>query len=500
MNQEESANELLNSAMASYNKGDLARAGVLANRVFQMEPANGGASYLLAMVASRHGRLELAVKFFRNAIRLKPGQPYFHFHLAEALVRMEQMVEAENHYMTAIRFQPGFAAAHVNLGNLRFNQGRHLEAVGCYEQAVHLDPGQTVALYNLGVISQEYGKHEQALEFFQQALTTTPDSAKLHTARAFSLLMLERFEEGWREYAWRWKMDDMSPRVCPAPRWQGDDIAGKRLYVYTEQGFGDALMFSRYLPELRQRGVTVLLECKPELLRLFRDSGLADRVVARKPGDDSPPPFDYDRHLPLLDLPALFNTTLATIPKTIPYLHPDPALMEKWSQRLGSRRQSPPELRVGISWSGNPEAAANRNRACTLADLRPLLSVPGVVFYSVQKGPPARELTGLADNPGIENLDPELTDFAESAALLCNLDLLISTDTAVVHLAGALGVETWTLLHTASEWRWLMSRTDSPWYPGMRLFRQSRPGDWRGVVETVATALKIRAATKERVT
>ncbi len=494
MNQTESPKQILNRAMVSFQEGDLATAGVLAGQVFQVEPGNGGASFLLAMAASHSNRMEFAAKFFKNAIRLKPGQPLYHFHLAETLARLEKKTEAENHYMTAIRFKPSFAAAHVNLGNLRFGQGRHLEAVGCYEQAVHLDAKQTIALYNLAIISQEYGEHERALVFLQQALTVTPEAAKLHTAMAFSLLMLERFDEGWSEYGWRWKMPGMSPRICPAPRWDGSSIKGLRLYVYTEQGFGDALMFCRYLPLVRQQGGVVLLECKPELLKLFQGADLADQVVARMPGDEGPPPFEYDRHLPLLDLPRIFKTTVATIPGPVPYLRPDPILVEKWSQRLGVRQQSPPKLRVGLSWSGNPEATANRNRACTFQDLLPLLSVPGVIFYSVQKGPPAQELTGLVDNPGIENLDSELSDFAESAALLANLDLLISTDTAVVHLGGALAVETWTLLHTASEWRWLRHRSDSPWYPGMRLFRQDRPGNWQGLVQTLVAALKVRAA------
>ena len=480
---------LLDRARALYQAGNLGEAGTLAGQAYQADPDNADALFVLGMIAMRSERWDLGARLMDNAIRVQPGNFLYHFHLAEALVRLRRLADAETHYLTSSRFKPDFGPAQVNLGNLRFSQGRHVEAVGCYEQAVRLDPDNVTALYNLGIIAQKYGEHEQALAFLDRALAVDGQAANIHTAKAFSLLMTERFAEGWSEYRWRWKLPNMSPRICPVPPWRGEPPDNLRLYLYTEQGFGDALMFCRYLPLLRKQGATVLLECKPELLKLLTDSQLADRVTARQPGDETPPPFDYDRHLPLLDLPGLFGTTLATIPGPVPYLRTDPALVEKWARRLGAHDR----LRVGLSWSGNPEAAANPGRACAFADLRPLLAVPGVAFYSLQKGPPARELTDLADRPDIENLDPELTDFAESAALLENLDILISTDTAVVHLAGALAVETWTLLHTASEWRWLRHRHDSPWYPGMRLFRQERPGHWPQPVQRLAEALAARA-------
>ena len=352
--------------------------------------------------------------------------------------------------------------------------------------ATRLDPKADTAFYNLGVISQEYGDHAAALRFFDQALQAAPQVALTHTARAFSLLMTGYFEEGWQAYEWRWRMPNNAPRICEQPRWDGSDPKGRRFYLYTEQGFGDALMFVRYTKQVRMQGGHVVLECKPEMFRLFQSSDLADEVVVRTQEDESPPTFIFDQHLPIVSLAGFFTTSLQTIPAEVPYLHPDPVLKEQWRTSL----QSLQGVRVAVAWSGNPKTSVNRQRACTFQDLLPLLRIPGVSFVSVQKGEPVQQWRDYGGEVALLDLDAQLTDFAETAAVLSHVDLLISTDTAVVHLAGALGMPVWTLLHSASEWRWMQSRLDSPWYPSMRLFRQTTPGDWQEVVVQVEEALR----------
>lgn len=478
---------VLQQATQAYNKGDLAKAGSLANRVYAVEPDNHHALYVLAMVANTAGRSSLAVTLLEQAIARLPSHPHYHFQLGSLLQGMKRIDQAKRAYQEALRLKPDFYEAYLNLGSIYFAEDDVQEARRCFSLATTYNAEHATAHFNLGILDQEQGNHEGALQYLDRALAFGPTSAGVHMARAFSLLMLERFHEGWLEYEWRWQLENLAPRICPKPRWMGESLEGKRIYVYTEQGFGDAIMMSRYLNVLRSQGVQVHFECKKELYRLFSLSGVSDKLHVRLPDDGEPPPFDYDYHVPIMSLPGFFTQTLADIPSTIPYLCGDQGRIDYWRERL----QQFPGLKVGLNWSGNPTATANRNRACTLRDMYPLTDIPGIHFFSLQKDTPAEELRFVDREKKIIDLSGELQDFAETAAVLVNLDLLISTDTAVVHLAGALGVPAWTMLHTGAEWRWLAHRNDSPWYPGMRLFRQSAPRDWRSLVERVAEALRL---------
>lgn len=458
----------------------------LVRQILAQEPDNADALYLLGMSAQALHRLDMAENLLTKAIARNPNQPYYHYNLSTILTTLGRHQEAKQSLMMAIQLKPDLAEAHINLGNLLFAQGDRRAAVEYYLNAVQSNPNLAIGYYNLGVIFQEYGEHVAALEQFDLALRCAPQEATAHMGRAASLLKTGHFVEGWEEYEWRFRLSNHQPRICPVPRWDGSSPQGQRIYVYTEQGFGDALMFARYAPLIRSMGGVVYLECRPELHRLFASSSLADRVEPRDMDNGDPPPFDYDRHIPLMSLPHLLGTTLATIPASIPYLTPDPQRVTAWEKRLGTRQR----LRVGLSWSGNPAASVNQERACTLQDLLPLTLIPDVTFYSLQKGPPAAQLTPeWCRHYEIETLEAELTDFTETAAALLNLDLLISTDTAIVHLAGGLGIPVWTILHTAAEWRWLESDTKSPWYPSMQLFRQQNPGDWSEVINRVRTTL-----------
>lgn len=478
--------ELLTRAIHHYNQGDLGQAGQIAQHLFSKNPQNGDAIHLLGMIASRSSRLDLAVKLLDMAIQLQPRKGLFHFHLGEVLGRQGQKTKAAEKYRQAITLKPDLVNAYVNLGNILYGNGEQAAAKEAYLTACNLDPKADSAFYNLGIMAQESGDHDKALRCFDQALQSAPETALTHTARAFSLLMLERFQEGWQAYEWRWKLPNNAPRICQQPRWDGSNPQGQRLYLYTEQGFGDALMFVRYVKEVQAQGAQVVLECKPEMFRLFQSSQLGDELVSRAKEDETPPTFAFDHHLPILNLPGYYTSSLQTIPASVPYLHPDPILIEQWRQRLTHLSG----LRVAISWSGNPKTSVNRIRACTLELFSPLLQVAGCSFVSVQKGPPVQQLQEYQGEIPILNLDPQLTDFAETAAALANCDILISTDTAVVHLAGGMGIPVWTLLHDSSEWRWLLDRPDSPWYPTMKLFRQTTAGDWPEVMKRVVKALE----------
>ncbi|MBF0190543.1 MAG: tetratricopeptide repeat protein [Magnetococcales bacterium] len=483
---------LLEQALAAHRRRDPVQVNAWVRQVLTLDPENADALYLLGISAASMNRPDLAVHLLRKAVACNPGHPYYHFNLGSCFSALGQNERAEESLRAALALKPDLAEAHINLGNLRMAQGDPAVAVACYLHAVGLNPDLTIAHYNLGVIFQEHGDHVAALERFREALRCDPDYAPAHMGVAASRLKTGEYHEGWQEYEWRFRLPTHAPRLCPVPRWEGLPPEGARLpeglrlYVYTEQGFGDALMFARFAPLLRERGGRVLLECRPELSRLFAASSLADLVSARALDDGAPPPFDYDRHVPLMSLPGLLGITLETLPDSCPYLVAPPERVQAWGERLGEKKG----WRIGLCWSGNPSTAVNRDRACTVQDLLPLTLLPGITFYSLQKGPPAAQLTReLCQRHDIVSLEAELEDFAETAAVLRNLDLLISTDTAIVHLAGGLGVPVWTLLHTACEWRWLENRATSPWYPSMRLFRQAGAGDWQELVERVRRAL-----------
>ena len=458
----------------------------MASTVFSRDPKHPDALFILGMVAHRSNNHNLAIQLIEQSLAHKPAQANVLFHLSTVLQSCGRLDDAEIRLAQALKINPTMVEAHINLGNICYGQDNPKQALAHYAAALESDPTNTTAHYNIGMIAQKYCDHELALHHFDKALESNQESATAHMSKAFSLLMTEQFTEGWQEYEWRWKLPDHTPRVCPVPRWQGEPMeGGKRLYLYTEQGFGDAIMFARYIPWVRESGAVVILECKPELEQLFRDSEIADKVVVREVGDDTPPRFKYDYHLPLMSLPGLFTESLATIPKNVPYLKPNRSLATQWRLRMGKG----PELKVGICWSGNPKAAANKGRACTLSDILPITKVPGIKFFSLQKGTPAAQLLETEHEQIMVDLDPVLTDFAQTAACLCHLDLIISTDTAVVHLAGALNTKCWVILHTSSEWRWLQNRNDSPWYPNTTLFRQELPNDWANVVYRVKQAL-----------
>ncbi|MBF0357841.1 MAG: tetratricopeptide repeat protein [Magnetococcales bacterium] len=478
--------KLLQQATSHFANGDFPAAGKLATTVYFDEPTNPNALFILGMVAHKAGNNKLAIQLIENSLKEKPDQANVLFHLSGVLQSSGRIADAEIRLAQALKIKPNMVEAHINLGNICFGKGDHSQALTHYAEAVKSEPTNGMAHYNIAIISQKYGNHEMALEHLEHALKDKPEAASFHMAKSFSLLMTEQFIEGWKEYEWRWKMPTNSPRICPVPRWNGEVMeGGKRLYLYTEQGFGDAIMAARYIHLVQASEAYVILECKPELLELFLESNIADMVVAREKDDDSPPDFAYDYHLPLMSLPAFYTDSLGSIPQNIPYLKPKPSDATKWRHRLKDGK----ELKVGICWSGNPEAAANKGRACSFADMLPITKIPGIKFFSMQKGSPASELDTANIEQNVVDLDPVLTDFAQSAACLCNMDLLISTDTAIVHLAGAINTECWVMLHTASEWRWLMNRDDSPWYPNTTLFRQDRPDNWEGVVAKVCLAL-----------
>ncbi len=456
-------------------------------RALDLEPDLAEAHYNIGLAMREQDRTDDAAASFQRAVAADPA--FANAHLALGLAHQDQgrRDEAAASYRRAIEINPGDVEALANLGNVLRAEGRLDEAVAAYERALAGAPERAEIHSNLGVALQERGALDAALASYDRALGINPDDAETHRNRAQALLLAGRFAEGWEEYEWRWKTHHFAAqaRDFAEPRWDGSDLGGKRILIHAEQGYGDTIQFVRYAAMVAARGGRVVLECPAPLAELMASTAGVETVVA---GGAALPFFDVQA--PLLGLPRLFETTEATIPNAVPYLIADPAAVERWRATMGPSGR----LGVGIVWQGNPRHRGDRLRSPGLASLRPLFDIPGVDFFSLQKEDGARQLAeeGLAD--GVRDLGGGFADFTDTAAALVNLDLIITCDTAVAHLAGALAKPTWLMLPLAAEWRWLTERDDSPWYPTARLFRQRRLGDWDEVMVRVGAALRDEAS------
>ncbi len=331
------------------------------------------------------------------------------------------------------------------------------------------------------MVLRDLGELDTAIDRFDEAESKGYDSAELKWDRALALLLRGDMARGFAEYEWRWRIPDGKPRDLDGPAWTGGDLTGKTLLVYAEQGFGDTIQFVRYLPRIVGRAGRVVFECQEPLLRLFQ-GGPPCRDVTVIARDVAPLPA-YDAHVALMSLAHLADADPGHSGQP-PYLTPPDD-----GPRVDSKAGA---LRVGLVWAGKPSHRNDRNRSLSLADLAPLFEVPGASFHSLQFGDPAETVSPLGFAALIEDLRPRIRDFADSAALVASLDLIVTADTALAHLAGALARPVWTLLPFVPDWRWQTERDDSPWYPTMRLFRQTRPGDWDGVIARVGAALAER--------
>ncbi len=340
-----------------------------------------------------------------------------------------------------------------------------------------------VDVYNkIGFILQNKGLIEEAIKYFQKGLEIEPDNIDSHFNLAFPFLLLGNFEQGWKEYEWRRKLTDFSRREFSQQSWDSSDISGKTILLYAEQGFGDTIQFIRYVPLVAKKVTKIIIECQQQLISLFQNIEGIQQIIAY--GEQLPL---FDIYCPLLSLPLIFRTTIDTIPAEIPYIKVDEVLLQKWKDKTKEHKS---EFKVGLSWAGNPKHKNDRNRSFPLETFAPLVKFDNIVFYSLQKGKGSKQ----AKNPphGMKLIDytDEIIDFSDTAALIMNLDLVISADTAVAHLAGALGKPVWTLLPFVPDWRWMLNREDSPWYPTMRLFRQPATGDWKSVIVNVMNKLE----------
>ncbi|MBW8039424.1 MAG: tetratricopeptide repeat protein [Planctomycetes bacterium] len=457
-----------------------------------LEPDFVDAYFNLGNALRHEGQYDEAIENHKQAIRLRPDYAEAYHSLGRALKDQGQSTEAIENYKMAIHFKPDYPDAYNNMAVALLLEGRFQAAIENCRQALLLKPGFAEAYNNMGTARHLLGQYAEAIENYERAIWLKPDYAHAHWNYSHVLLLKGKLAEGWDEYEWLRKMDLDSP-VYPhsyqRPCWDGSSFTGKRLLVHYEQGIGDSFQFVRYLPMVKARGGTVIYEERKSLLSILRQIEGIDEVVEARPRKK--PDVEFDYHASLLSLPGIFGTTLETIPSDIPYLYADLAKTDYWRSRLQGSN-----FKIGIVWAGSPKHENDHRRSCMLKHFEPLAVIDGVRLYSLQKDATAAQLQQFPAEMVLANPAEEFEDFADTAAVIENLDLVISVDTAIVHLAGAMGKSVWTLLPFAPDWRWMLDRDDSPWYPTMRLFRQEQSGDWETVFARVAQQLKVLVETR----
>ena len=452
-------------------------------------PDSADARCNLATTLGALGREEEARTQFRRVLASDPGHAMANYNLGVGLQQQGRFEEAAEALRRAVARAPAFAVAHNNLGSVLRELGRPEQALESYRRAIGLAPDDPRYRNNLALALQDLCRLDEAMASFDAALRLRPDYTKAKAFRALALLLRGDYARGWADYEARREIDVEFPdRSAGRPKWDGSDPRGKTILLHNEQGIGDTIQFVRYAPLVASRGARVVVQCQPPLKALL-EASLVPRGVWRVIAEGEPV-GDFDVFCPLPGLPHLFGTRVESVPAAVPYLDAPADRVAAWRHRF-SHDQT---FKVGIVWAG---AAGNRNdrrRSVRATDFFPLSQVPGVALYSLQKGPPLAQLGEFAPGLPAHELDEHLNDFADTAAAVTNLDLVVTVDTSVAHLAGALGRPVWTLLPFAPDFRWMLNRADTPWYPTMRLFRQAKPGDWPAVFEEVTEALRAAVA------
>jgi Tfp pilus assembly protein PilF len=445
-----------------------------------LRPQYAKAELNLGVALMDEGELEAAGELLRAALALEPKLPQAHYNLGNLLEKQAALEEAAASFRRAAQLAPEFYEAHNNLGAVLLKAGKPAGALASFERALALNPRHAEAHHNLGNTLADLGRDADALASYRQAVALDPAHVQAAFAEAMLTLLAGELRVGFEQYESRWRLETLPPRGFAAPLWNGEDLAGRTILLHAEQGYGDTIQCLRYVPQVAARGGRIVLEVPTELLGLARRLPEIDELVAR--GDALP---EFELQCPLFSLPRAFGTTLDSIPAPVPYLGAAPEAVARWRERLGTA----PGLKVGIAWAGSPMHRSDAQRSIAIEQWLPLLRLEGVRWFSLQAGARAADLARLPEGL-VTDLALELRDFAETAAAIRNLDLVIAVDTAVAHLAGALGSPAFVLLRERPDWRWLLGRDDSPWYPTLRLFRQRRAGDWEDVLRRVRGVLK----------
>ena len=462
-----------------------AQAMASCDKALALNPNDAEALFDRAHALHNLKRIEEAVNGYDAVLAIMPGNVHALFNRGIALVELKRFSEAVASFDKLLLVKPDYAEAFYNrgigLGELR----RPDEALASYDRALAIKPGYVEALINRGILQQELKRIADAIASFDRGIAINPGDAKNHFSKSLCKLLSGQFEEGWRLYEWRKKLPKHDAfRACPQPLWSGaEDIRGKILYVYAEQGLGDTIQFCRYAALAENEGAKVILCVQHALMKLI---STLSPTISLHPLDVTPPNFDF--HIPLLSLPLAFGTDHNNFPSAVPYLRADPGLVQSWASRIGGEG-----FKIGISWQGKKDPTIDRGRSFALRHFENLAKIPGVRLISLQKNEGAEQFFDLPRGMKIETMGDDFDEgsdaFIDTAAVMENMDLIITSDTAIAHSAGALGRPVWVALKYVPDWRWFLDRSDSPCYPTMRLFRQEVYDDWVGLFEHMQARL-----------
>ena len=483
-----------NMAIALQSQGQYAAAVEKCKEAVTRKPDFAQAYNTMGYSLEQQQHYVEAAKSYTQALQLKPDYVEAYNHLGVVLNELGRSADAIDNYRKALQIDPEYAEVYNNMGIALKEQEQFAEAITCFELALQYESDFTEAHYNLANSLRDEGRCAEALERYAQAIRSKPGYPKAHWNMSLTYLLSGNFTEGWKHYRWRRNADLKiltHYHESGKPRWDGTAFDGKRLFVHYEQGLGDNIQFARYLPMVKARGGKLIFETLRPLMALFKGFPGIDELVEYHPNEQSP--VEFDVYSSLFDMPNIFGTTLATIPADVPYIHADPAKVKYWRDQLAG-----PGYKVGVVWAGSPTHGDDRYRSCKLEHFAPLTEIDNMRLYALQKGEAIKQIDELAGRIPIMSLSETFEDFTDTAAAIENLDLVISVDTSVLHLAGAMGKMTWALLPFSPEWRWMLHRQDSPWYPTMRLFRQLERTGWEPVFQRVAEQLRYTIAEHEQ--
>lgn len=510
------ADEQLASALAYFRGGRYDKAEAIYKKILKKDAQNVGALHMLGLLAQKKDRPERAIQLLIKAAKLDPRRPEILCDLGNAFKAMGRHKDAIKAHRMVLTMLPNSAEAHSNLGSaykaagksgkavicfesalkmrpkdpeLKFNLGSGLVASERYEEAeellrqvVYEKPEHIGAQINLGASLKEQGRYDAAIRRYQKAIAAVPESADIHWNHALTLLATGNYEDGWAEYEWRMALPGFAMEKMDRPQWQGEDLEGRTLLIHAEQGLGDTLQFIRYLQFVQDIDGDIIFACPPRLVPLARNAASGIQVV----GTDKIP--GHDLQSPLLSLPRLFNESLPFEPDGDSYLATDTGRVAKWSDQLGEN----PGRRIGIAWQGSTGYQNDGRRSIPLLNFEPLARIDGTQIISLQQGAGTEQIAEMAWRDRITEFGPDMDGdgaFVDTLAVMASLDAVVTSDTAIAHLAGAAGLPVYLALCHLPDWRWGLKGQSSPWYSTMRLFRQEQPGDWKTVFDNIASTI-----------
>ena len=474
------ADSLHRSGVSAYQNGDLKTALELVLKAIEINSNVPKYYNTFGVILAQAGREQVAIKAYRKAIKLDNNYEVAYNNLGNCLQKQNKYAESIEYYARAIKLNPDYAEAYNNLAAALHKFGNSKAAIENCHKAIKLKENYAEAYNTLAAALQAEQRFDEAIECYDKTVEYAPDYAEAYYSRGMLYLCHGEFAKGWDDYQWRLKTERTKVTLrYDKPWWQGENFQGKTLLVQAEQGFGDSIQFVRYLPMVKERGGTVILAEKPELIGLFRNlEGIDDLVDTRKVAEGN---IKYDLYVTLLSLPAIFGTKIDSIPARIPYLSAEASKIAFWHDKTKTDA-----FKIGIVWAGNPTHANDHNRSCTLKNFTRLAKIENVTLFSLQKDSAIEQLNNWPEDLELIDFGQKFEDFTDTAAAIENMDMTISVDTAVIHLAGAMGKTAWLLIPYEPDWRWMLNRQDCSWYPTIKLFRQKEYGNWEELFHRVA--------------